>query len=266
MERENKNNNKNRINKKAQVAIFIIIAVLVVGIIIFFFFFRSKIDFGLGQSGKPEKDPESYINLCIKPKVEEAVKLISSQGGYVNNSLNKNIDGEKISYLCYQQNYYISCVNQEPMLISHLEEEIKNYIKDDVDGCLAELKNELVKQNYEVSISNGDFNVQLVPKKVLVNINRKIEITKSGETSRYEKFQSVIPSRIYELALVVQEITSQEARFCNFEQGGYMLFYSNFDIDKFRTGDGTTLYTIKHRKTNEEFKFAVRSCVIPPGI
>jgi hypothetical protein len=44
-----------------------------------------------------------------------------------------------------------------------------------------------------------------------------------------------------------------------------MMLYPEFEIEKFRTGESTTIYTIKQRKTGERFRFAIRSCVIPPG-
>jgi len=75
----------------------------------------------------------------------------------------------------------------------------------------------------------------------------------------------ILPSRFYDLALVVQEIVNQEARFCHFENLGFMVFYPKFNIERFRTGDGTLIYTAKHIETQEEFKFALRGCVIPPG-
>jgi hypothetical protein len=75
----------------------------------------------------------------------------------------------------------------------------------------------------------------------------------------------IYSSNFYDLALVAQEIVSQEARFCNFEHLGYMLLYPDFEIDKFRTGDSDTIYTLTHRESGERFRFAVRGCVIPAG-
>ena len=90
-------------------------------------------------------------------------------------------------------------------------------------------------------------------------------LTKTGETTKEENFKVVIPSRIYDLAIVSQEIVSQEAKFCNFETVGFMLLYPDFKIERFTTGDLNKIYTITHKKTREKFKFAVRGCVIPPG-
>ena len=70
----------------------------------------------------------------------------------------------------------------------------------------------------------------------------------------------------YDLAVISQEIVSQEAESCNFEILGFMLLNPEFEADRFRTGDSTTIYTIKHKGSEEWFRFAVRSCVIPPGV
>ncbi|MFA4952964.1 MAG: hypothetical protein WC584_01970 [Candidatus Pacearchaeota archaeon] len=252
-----------KIKNKAQITIFVIIAIIIVAVIALFFLFRSGLIPGIG--GTEEKNPRIAFQDCLEDKILETTDLISKQGGYINPILYRELDGEKISYLCYNQNYYLSCINQEPMLIQHIKEEIKNNIDAKVRNCFDQFKTSLEKTGYNVDANYRDFSVQLVPEKVIVDIDAEITTTRNEQTSSQKDFVIIFPSRIYELAVVVQEITSQEARFCNFEQLGYMLLYPQFNIDKFRTGEGDTIYTIEDRKTKEKFKFAVRSCVIPPG-
>ena len=36
--------------------------------------------------------------------------------------------------------------------------------------------------------------------------------------------------------------------------------------EKFRTGNSDTIYTLKDIPTGKEFKFAIRSCVMPAGL
>ncbi len=248
---------------RGQITIFVIVAILIVAAIVLFFLFRQGIIPGLPNAG--EKNPNAAFQDCLKDKILETTDLISKQGGYVNPNLYKEFDGERLAYLCYNSNYYLSCINQEPMLIQHLKEEIKNNLKTKVEECFNQFKTNLERAGYEVNTNYKGFDVQLVPKKIIVDIDAEITTTKNKQTSSQKDFAIVFPSRIYELEVVAQEITSQEARFCNFEQLGYMLLYPQINIDKFRTGDGDTIYTIEDRKTGEKFKFAVRSCVIPPG-
>jgi len=255
--------------KGGQVTIFIIIGIVIISAIALFLFFRTGISLDIGKGR--EINPTSFLDSCIEDKVKEAVEIISLQGGYISNPLHKTFkfEDEKefrdISYLCYTQNYYVPCVNQEPMLIQHLEDEIKSYISDEVNLCFDRLTSSLKKQNYDVDETYRGFEVELMPKKVIINIDAELTLTKSGETSKEENFKIIIPSRFYDLAIVVQEIISQEARFCNFEYIGFMLLYPEFKIDKFRTSDSTIIYTIGHEDSEEKFRFAVRTCVIPPG-
>jgi len=257
------------LNSKSQTTIFIIIGIILVGIIGLFFLLKGEEIIDIGKA--KETNPNIFLQSCIEDKVREGVELISKQGGYIENPLNKTFrfTGEKdytdISYLCYTVNYYLSCVNQEPMLIQHLKDEVEKYISDEVEDCFDELVYSLEKEKYVVDANYNGFDVELAPKKVIVNINAGLDLTKSDESLSLENFKVVISSRFYELAVVVQEIISQEARFCHFEHLGFMALYHDYDIDRFRTSDLITIYTIKHRQSEEMFRFAVRACVIPPG-
>ncbi len=256
--------------KRGQVTIFIILGIIVVAAIALFLIFGSKIvpEIGFGK----EVNPVPFLDSCIEDKVKASLKTISSQGGYVESSLYKTFkfEGEKdftdISYLCYTQNYYMSCINQEPMLIQHLKNEIKTDISDEVKTCFDELTSSLEKQNYVVDAKYNGFNIELARGKVIVDIDAELVLTKSGETTKQEDFKIVMPSRFYDLALVVQEIISQEAEYCNFEHVGYMFFYPEFNIDKFGTSDAVIIYTVEHEDSKEKFRFAIRGCVIPAGL
>ena len=250
-------------NKRAQITLFVIIAIIIVAVFVLVFTFRGKI---IPQiSGKPIKNPEAFLSSCLEEKIREGIKIISSQGGYVNHSLYLDLDNERIHYLCFTQNYYLPCINQEPMLIKHLSDELHDYIEDDVENCFAQLEDGLKKEGYEVDLNYKGFEIILIPKKVTIQTESSIVLKKTEESTRQENLKIAITSRFYDLAEVVQEILSQEARFCNFDIQGFMLFYNEFDVDKFKTGNSETIYTIKHRKSQEEFKFALRGCVIPPG-
>lgn len=255
--------------KRAQVSIFIVTGVIVIAAILIFLTIRTGLIPEIFE-GK-EVNPTPFLDSCIKDKVTEAVKIISAQGGYVENKLNRTFkfEGEAsqdISYLCYNQNYYLPCVNQESMLIQHLKSEIKNYIADDVENCFNGLVKNLEEENFEVQKKYRDFEVEFVPGKIILNIDGELILTKSRETSHQENFKVVVLTKFYDLAIVVQEIVNQEAQFCHFEHLGFMLAYSQFNLDRFRTGDLDTIYTLEYRDTKEKFRFAVRSCVIPPGI
>lgn len=256
--------------KRSQMSIFIIIGVLLVGLVALFFLMRQGVIPSIGKS--PETNPNSFLETCMNDKIKETIGILLSQGGYITNPLNKKFkfEGEKdysyISYLCYNQNYYLPCINQEPMLIQNIKKETKQYISKDIELCFNDLTSNLNKEGYVVDARYGGFDVDISQNKMTISIDGKLTLTKTDETKKIEKFKISFLTRLYDLAVVSQEIVSQEARFCNFEHLGYMLFYPEFKIDKFRTGDSIIIYNIQHRDSKEKFRFAVRGCVIPPGI
>lgn len=255
--------------KGGQVTIFIIAGIVIVSAVLLFFLFRSGVKIpGIGI-GK-ETSPPSFLELCIKDKVKEAVNILSSQGGYINPSLYKSFKFKdenlpiNISYLCYNQANYLPCANQEPMLIKHLEEEIYNYIFDYVGNCFDELTSSLDKQGYSVDTKYEGFEIDLEEKKIIIDIDGELILTKSGETTKQEDFRVIISSRLYDLSLVVQEIINKEATTCEFNNYD-MSKYREFNINKYRTSDSSVIYKVKHEDSEEEFRFAVRGCVMPPG-
>jgi hypothetical protein len=258
--------------KRGQAGIFVIIAILIVAVIALSIFIWGKI--GVGSTAKGfEENPQGFLSSCIGAKVKNTAEKIAIQGGYLNPELYRNFkfESEKdyvnISYLCYNQNYYLPCINQHPMLIQNINKEIKKGINEEVEKCFNELKDNYKNKGYGIRTSDSfQFDVEIGEDKILVNIKETLYVEKEGESKEYAGFKLVFPNKLYNLAVVAQEITSQEARFCNFEQLGYMLIYREFDIDKFRTGDSDTIYTITDKDSKEKFRFAVRSCVIPPGI
>lgn len=250
--------------KKAQISVFIIVSILIIASVTAFLFLRKDILPKTG--GGEETNPKVFLESCIEDDLKNAIDLMSQQGGYIENPLYKEFDSKKISYLCFNQNYYKPCVNQEPLLIQHLKEEIEQNISQSVQNCFDELTTSLERKSYTIDAIYRGFDIELKSKKIFLNINAKLTLTKSGETSSIEDFKIIIPSRIYDLAILVQEIVSQEAEYCNFEHLGYMLLHSNMDIFRRKLGEGTTIYGITDKKTKEDFWFAVRSCAIAPGV
>ncbi|MFQ5531296.1 MAG: hypothetical protein ACE5ES_01630 [Candidatus Nanoarchaeia archaeon] len=255
---------KPELNKRAQVTVFIIIVILLIASIVLFLFFKQGLIPGVPTSG--ETNPRVFLSSCIEDNVKDTIKLISEQGGYISNDLNKSFDDKQISYLCYNKNQYFPCVNQEPLLIQHLKEEIHEEISEEVETCFTDLTLSLESQNYIVDARYRGFEVDLLPRKAIVDIKGMLTLTRSEETTTQEDFKLTISSKIYDLAVITQEIVSQEAEYCNFEHLGYMLLHSDIDIFRRQLGDQTIIYGITDKKSQEGFWFAVRSCALPGSI
>lgn len=256
-------------NKTAQVTIFIIIGLIIITMIVIFVYIIQKGEpTGNEQS---ETNPVTIFESCLEEDLEKIVETITSQGGYLNNSLNipfqfkENKKVQEISYLCYTSQSYFSCKNQEPLLVNHLKEEIKKGISFQVKNCFDEIASNLGRKGASVEANYRGFDVDLFPGRITISLDGEIASTKSGQTTMQTEIKGNFPSRLYEITKVVQEIVNQEATYCNFDLLGFMLLYSEFEIDKSMTRDSTTIYTVKHEKGVEKFDFAVRSCSFPPA-
>ncbi len=249
-------------NKKGQLAIFIIIALILVVVIILLFLLISQPDLSTPDT----QNPNLYIEKCAKDSVKEAIEILLPRGGSIEPTNYKLYQDEKRTYLCSTNNFYERCIHQEPLLAEHIEKEITEYAKPRIEQCFLSLKQELESKNYAVEMGGMEVQTRLLPKKVEIEINRDFVIKKNDVEQRFKRFRGEIINPLYDLVVVALEIIKQEARFCNFERVGYMMFYPDYDIQKFSASDGSDVYTIKERASEEEFVFAVRSCVMPAGL
>ncbi len=263
--------NKRMFEKRGQVTIFIIIALVLVASVALFFFFRTK---GIQKVGVGEEvEIDAFLKTCLEDKVYEGIELIGIQGGYVNlnGHLQKTFkfDDEKtfmnFSYLCYTRDYYAPCVPQEPVLMNRLKKELKNYISQDTEACFNGLASSFEKKGYEVKKDYKNFDIELTYDKMLVKINGKLTLDKSGEVKKYDDAKFLIQSSLYNTGFIVQRIINEEVKFCDFDELEYAMTHSKESIKKFVTGEEIKIYTILNKNTNEQFRFAVRGCVFPPG-
>ncbi len=248
-------------NKSGQVTIFIIIALIIVVAIALIFLLRREPTTGVS----PETDPQSYIEKCARDYTKEAIANLSRKGGDIEPEGSVMYKGEEITYLCYNANFYLPCINQRPMLIEHIEGEITNYIESRVKDCFSSLQQELEKRNYQVSLGSMNISTELQTKTVIVTINRKLTITKNEEIRNFEKSEAQISHPIYDLAEIGNEIASQEAKYCYFNVDGFNSNYHNFEVRKDMIDD-SKVYSVKEIASGKEFKFATRGCVMPRGL
>ena len=253
-----------KIKKRGQLAIWVIIAIAFVASIILFFFFERRIVTTVGTD--KEFEIESFIDECAKKYMNEAVDMMLQKGGFIEDENTKLYNGINVSYLCKNLGNYNPCVNQHPMLINELGNEIKNYIETRIDFCFDDFRLEIEKRKGNVNYGNIDVDVKLGEDRIYLTINKDATIRKDDVVQNFDKFEVEIINPIYNLANIAIEIASQEAKYCYFEYVGYMILYPRYDIKKNAMSDSTKIYTIKDKQTKKEMNIAIRSCAIPPGI
>ena len=247
-------------NKKSQITIFIILGlIIVVGFFIVFLLMKPPevkvID---------EKNPQAFIESCTREGVEEAIELLSKGGGDISPKGFIAYEGEEITYLCYNANFYDPCINQRPLLVEHIEREITNHVTPIIAGCFNDLENKL-EGRYDVEVSGMKVKTTLQSKNVVVKISKEFKMTRKGESRDFTEFRMHMANQIYDLAKIAMEIVNQEISFCNFDELGFMILNPKYDITKFITGEADVIYTITNLETDQKFTFAVRSCKLPEG-
>lgn len=252
--------NENKKLKKAQVTIFIILGlIIIIGfLIVFLLIYPPEITI------IDEDNPQAYIESCTKNAVDDALEILTKQGGDIDPKGHITYNSEKISYLCFNTNYFEPCINQRPLLVEHIENEINDYIRPVIAECFNEIETELKKTN-DIKTSDMSLKTRLTSRNIAVDIEKKFEIEKGENVRDFKDFRVVIANPIYDLADIAMEIVNQESRFCNFDELGFMILHPEYDITKFITGETNIIYTVKERSTGQKFVFVVRSCKLPPG-
>lgn len=245
--------------KRGQVTIFIIIAVFIVALGVLIYMFYPQIKTTMRAE---EKTPQGFIQFCIEDKIKETVNTLSLQGGSVEPEFYTLYANEKVEYLCYTNEYYRTCVVQQPMLKKHIENEIKKNIKNEAENCFNSLRESYEKKGYDVQLEEGETNVELLPKRIVATFNKKLTLTK-GETERHEKFNVVINNNLYELVAIANSIIEWETTLGEADPSIYMTYYRDLKIEKISMPDGSKIYIITDRNIGNKFQFASRSQVWP---
>jgi hypothetical protein len=248
--------------KKGQAAIWIILALMVLIVLLVIILIPKKPTTGV--SG--EMNFQGIIENCVEENVEEAVDIMIPQGGFLKPENFKKYNGVNVAFLCENIGYYKPCINQHPLILSEIRNEIYDYILPPTKNCFENAIKDYQDKGYIISAKEMNLSVELVSEAVKVNINREINIEKAENIQKFDNFEIMVKSPIYDLAKVANEIANQEAVYCYFEYLGYSLLYPKFSIRRFVFSDSTEIYTITHKETDKEMNIAIRGCAIPAGI
>lgn len=249
--------------KRGQVTIFIILGILVVAGISTVLIL-SKPDLpdifeGLGKKGSPQTALTECINHVLENKTSEIIK----NGGRLNPNLYVEYKGQNHTYLCYTDVPYTGCVNYYPLLKKRIEVEIVETSAQEINNCFETMINDYKNQGYVVSEGNLNHTVSLVDDSLYSKIEKRLIFSKGEDKEIFENFNSILPTKASQLIDVAHRIINEEASSCYFDEISFMKTNPEFSI--YHTVYGTeqaNIYQIKYRGTDEQFNFAVRSCVL----
>ena len=240
--------------KKGQVTIFIIIGIVIVISILLFSLWLKPTYF----SGK-----SASLNFegCVQDSVEQGIQQLGKTAGSINPEFTFRHLGEKITYLCYTNKFYKTCTVQNPFIKQHFEKELTELIKEKINTCYSNSIENLRAEGYEVISGEVSYEISLELGVVRLNIDAPTNV----EASQFKKFNIELSSPIYEMVMLATSLIQTESRFGETDMNYLMALYPDYLIEKKEQGEGTKIYTISNKIFGNEFKFAIRSLVFPPG-
>jgi len=248
--------------RKGQTTMFVIIAILIVAVaVLIYFFFPNILSI---FSGEVEENPYTMIQSCLEDDVINTAEVLSLQGGSIDPEHYIVYNGENIEYLCYTNEYYKTCVMQQPLLKKHVEEEIYNEINSKIKECFDGVEESYKNKGYDVNLRRGGASVELLPKRIVVNFNHTMTVSKAG-SENFDNFRVVVHNNLYELISITNSILNYEAEYGDSESTVYMDYYRDLKVEKKKQIEGSTIYILTDRNTGFKFQFASRSVAWPPG-
>lgn len=250
-------------DKKGQVTMFVIVALIIVAVI-FVVTLLNKSSVSLRE--QDFDNPEVYLSTCINERARVILDNMLDNGGLLSTEDKVLYNTREVSYLCKNINNFEPCINQFPLYVTRMEKEFDEAIQTDAEECFSSLLSELEDRNYEIS-SKGDVNIEakFKPEVVSISFENEFIMTKSGESKKFSRFDTFVFTKIQSIGFVVNEILTQEAKWCYFSNDGFMILYPEYDIRVYMMEDTTKIYTVKNKKTDEVVEFATRGCALPAG-
>lgn len=250
-------------NKRGQVTIFIIIALVIVALVVLLSYFWNDV-----KTFTQETNPQTFLETCLDEPMKQATSRVLLAGGVAENKNYYFYKNHKIEYLCYTNEYYKTCVLQQPFLKETVNKEISNLLRPLVNTCLESLRSEMQSKGFTINAQRplADSRLNISDRKMELIINYPISFTKTDSSSSYTTFKIVKKSEVYSLLMSAVYILNWEARYGDFDTLSFMMSYPDLRLEKQKQSDGSKIYLLSSRSTGEEFYFASRSISWPAGL
>ncbi len=252
--------------KRGQISVWVIIVIVLVASIVLCFLIYQNPTLIKSSEYSESLEIQSYLQSCAKEYVDEAVEVMLPHGGFVSPKNTVYFDGIAIEYICLNNGQFSPCINQHPMLLNEMKNEIDKYVSPKIENCFEKMRADFRRAGSNVEFVGGyDMKVDMKEDKIILFFEREVIVMSKEETRRTREIKLEIPSPAYNLAVIAMEIASQEANYCYFEYVGYNIIYPRYEIKKYTMSDATGIYRIIDLESNKQMNIAVKSCSIRPG-
>lgn len=255
-------------NRRGQLTIWMIVAILFVAIIFLLLFVYNPFKIKLTRDEIPQK-PEVFISDCISDQVLSTVDLLSRKGGYLEDpNIFVPYNNFKVGYLCYTNQPYTICSNQQPFLDKFIEQELKTEFKQTnlINSCLSSYKITVEKLRYQIiTCNNPDFNVTLKDGKITFPFVCNIEMSKEDKSFRYQEIEPEVKTKLSNFIGIANKIVEQEIKNGDFDLLLGQMYLTDIELGRTRAGN-TKLYTLHEINTENYFIFGVKNLFQNSGL
>lgn len=240
--------------KKGQVTIFILLGIMIVSAILVFFLWAQPTYFSEGSGVKG-------FEGCVEDVLEKGITELEGKAGFIDADFTYQYKGEDLTYLCYTNDFYVTCTVQVPFLKNVFDENLESLIRGEVDACYDASLDDLRAQGYAVTSGGVDYNVEIEPGAVRLEIDAPTVVG----SSKVSRFNVVVNKPVYEMVMIATSILQFETKYGDADVSTMMIYYPDYYIEKTKRGEGTTIYSLENKVYGNTFKFASRSLVWPAG-
>ncbi len=252
------------ISKRAQLTLFVIIgAVLVISVFFIFTLYKPE----LNVFKQKTSSPVEYLSSCIEDSIKDYEKGFFESPTLLNEgSLWYKYNKQSIPFLCYSSEFYYPCTPQNPLFIEAIRKNMENQVSRDLSKCILSLKEDYERRGY--TFDHSSFVLSLIFNELDISYEGKmsIKISKGDEEIIVSSREGRVGSMLPKLLRTAETIVNYESVFCEFNHMTWQAINRDILITRARGGDQTKVYTLGVRDSDDEIKFAIRTCVLPAGI
>lgn len=250
--------------KRAQLALFIIFGLFLLTAFIFFIiFYQSENSFF-----KPQKKSLGYeITGCIEKSIKEAEDDFFKNKEFIEIfPVHYVYLKEKVPFVCYSTDFYSSCIPQSPLFIELIRKKMENRVAKELSRCILLLKEDYESKGYSFDYKKFDFSLNFFTNSIYYEATIPLKVTRGEENFFLSKLNGEINAALPVLLRTAETIINYESSLCEFDYAFWQTINRGLEIDRFKGGDQTKVYSIRSLSHKKEIKIAIRTCVLPAGI